>query len=180
MSHRLLPYARLAIAWTLTVFLPVSVAACGETASPEEGLVFPKDLAGAGFVQVRACRAPGEHSALGGFTVWVDPESHQAFEELWADPPRRTELPGQTVIVKETYQGPECASGDVFGWLAMKKEPGFDPDHGDWYWQEVTRAGEVRTDGRESGCTSCHRGADNTTCIGYGADHGRDYVCTEP
>ena len=36
-------------------------------------LIFPAaTFRQAGFQMVRACRAPGEHSALNGFTVWVN------------------------------------------------------------------------------------------------------------
>ena len=40
-------------------------------------LVFPTTFRQAGFQMVRACRAPGEHSALNGFTVWVNDDGRR-------------------------------------------------------------------------------------------------------
>lgn len=161
------------------------LVACGDGSAgdpppTDERLVFPRDLARSDYVQVRPCRAPGEHSALAGFTVWVDGEGAAAFEDLWADPPGLSELPDGTVVVKVVYDGSDCAPDDAAGWFAMEKRSGFDPEGGDWYWQEVAADGTLRVDGKDSACTGCHEGGSSTTCTGYGAFNGRDYVCTEP
>jgi hypothetical protein len=160
--------------------LGLLVCACGED-PPDSGseVFFPTDLRAGGYVQVRACRSPGEHSALGGFTVWTDPESSEAFDALWAG--TITEMPPGAIVVKENYGGSDCgAPEDVVGWVGMRKEPGEAPESGDWRWQEVSADGELRVDGADPGCIGCHRGSDDTTCRGYGADNGLDYICTEP
>ena len=39
------------------------------------------------------------------------------------------------------------------------KVSGFDPEHNDWFWGEITPGGEVRAEGRVEGCMNCHGGA---------------------
>ena len=160
-----------------TALLLVQVACGNREDPPEDALVFPTDLQGAGFVEVRGCRAPGEHSALAGFTVWVDPDSAPSFEALFAGGGPAS-MPDGATVVKETYLEADCASGSVDGWLVMQKRAGFDPAGGDWYWQQARVDRTVTTDGKDPGCTGCHQGV--ASCTGYGADAGLDYLCTAP
>lgn len=155
------------------------LAGCGEDPEPPvSGAFFPTELRSSAYVQVRTCRSPGEHSALGGFTVWTDPDSSDAFAALWAG--AASEMPPGAVVVKESYGGADCEPDDAVNWVAMKKEPGFAPESGDWHWQELGPSGDLRVDGADPGCITCHQGSPDTTCRGYGADNGLDYICTEP
>ena len=45
-------------------------------------VIFPAAFHQAGFRMVRACRAPGEHSALNGFTVWVNDAAAAIYDEI--------------------------------------------------------------------------------------------------
>jgi hypothetical protein len=160
----------------LPLLLASFVVGCGGgKTSPK--LVFDTDVRSA-YVEVRPCRSPGEHSGLGAFTVWIDPEGKAAFDALWNRDPSVTALPEGSVVVKEIYGGPQCDPKSVDHWVAMRKEPGFDPSHGDWHWQRVNPGDRVVTDGRDPTCTGCHAGTGS--CTGYGESAGLDYLCTVP
>jgi len=164
----------------LTVLLAGALASCKGTdnpGTPTPALIFDRDVR-ASYAEVRECRYPGEHSALAAFTVWISRDAEPAFRGLWADPPTETRLPPGAVVVKEIYESTECTPDAVERWVAMKKEPGLDPDHADWHWQEVTATGEVSVDGPDPACIDCHRGGDQASCAGYGELAGLDYLCT--
>ena len=129
---------------------------------------------------MRACRSPGEHSALAAFTVWVNPEALAVYEAIWADPASMTRMPEGSVVVKELYEGSDCTAENVRSWVVMKKEQGVDPAHADWYWQEVNAGGTIVVDGPTEECSGCHEGGSATTCAGYGEQNGFDYLCTAP
>src|SRR5262245_34854922 len=110
--------------------------------------IFPQDFRQSGFQMVRACRSPGEHSALNGFTVWADQSSAAQYDSilLGAVDGGAHEMPAGSIVVKEVYRDSDCVA--VERWVAMKKIPGFDPEHGDWSWQEMTANGVITVDGR--------------------------------
>jgi hypothetical protein len=168
-----------------TAFLVLALAGCngsseGPPSHDETGplLIFDTDIA-AHYTLVRSCRHPGEHSALNGFTVWVDKADETSFSAIWQTPPGVSALPPGAVVVKEIYTTETCDPGTVERWVAMKKEPGFDPTHSDWHWQEVSADHRVTTDGADDHCISCHTGND-PSCDGFGFATGRDYLCTAP
>ncbi len=64
-------------------------------------------------------------------------------------------LPG-AMLVKEQFD-PSPADRPA-GILAMeKREPGYDPENGDWRWIVVGAKGDVVKDGKIEQCSSCHR-----------------------
>ncbi len=158
-------------------FVAAILLSCGDSGGDET--IYPKDFRAAGYQLVRECRSPGEHSGISAFTVWVSPEAVGALEQLFASPDT-TAMPAGSVLVKEVYGGSACEETDVDHWVAMAKEPGFDPEHGDWHWQEVSADGAIVVDGRDSACIGCHAGDPSTTCTGFGEMNGFDYVCTTP
>lgn len=153
------------------------LAGCSAEQPASKPLVFERDVR-ASYTEVRACRSPGEHSGLNAFTVWVSKDAAAAFSSIWQTPPALDRMPAGTVVVKEVYSGTTCDKGQVERWVAMRKEPGFAPGHGDWHWQEVSGGGTLKEDGQGDTCVGCHRGAGS--CAGYGNDGGRDYLCTAP
>jgi hypothetical protein len=78
-------------------------------------------------------------------------------------------LPGQVpeggVIVKENYSGEE----ELKSVTVMHKQPGFDPDHRDWFWAKYAPDGTVQAAGQAAGCISCHS-----------AVNSNDYIFTFP
>jgi hypothetical protein len=110
--------------------------------------------------------------------VWVDGDHAAEFDEIWEDPPGRAEMPDGSVIVKVTFESTDCSPAALAGFFVMQKRAGFDPEGGNWYWQELAADRKVLTDGRDEQCSSCHRG--RASCEGFGAESGRDYTCTEP
>jgi len=147
--------------------------------------VFPATFKQAGFQMVRACRAPGEHSALNGFTVWVNESSAAAYDQILqaagidagGDAAAR-QMPDGSIVIKELYRDQTCSTVDR--WVAMKKIAGYDPASGDWFWQDVTAQSTITVEGRVPACSGCHEGRPDNTCIGYGAVNGMDYLCTAP
>lgn len=166
----------------LAIFLAISpvLLACGQPAEHGDETFFPKDLKQGGYAQVRACRYPGEHSGLGAFTVWVNAGARASFDAIWADPPQATQMQAGSIVVKEIYTTTTCAADQIDHWVAMKKEPGFDAAHGDWRWQEVESDGTITVNGKSAECSDCHEGRADTSCTGYGALNGKDYLCTVP
>ena len=143
--------------------------------------IFAQGFRQSGFQMVRACRAPGEHSALNGFTVWVDDAAAATYDQILLGGgndggPRQ--MPDGAIVIKELYRDRACATVDR--WVAMKKIGGFDPAHGDWFWQDVAAARTVTVEGQVPACSDCHEGRPNATCSGYGAVNGMDYLCTAP
>jgi hypothetical protein len=145
--------------------------------------IFPREFHQSGFQMVRPCRAPGEHSALNGFTVWVNETSAAAYDQLLQGASTGgdggvRQMPAGSIVVKELYRDPTCDTVDR--WVAMKKIAGFDPVNGDWFWQDVSAQGSINLEGRAPSCAGCHEGRADGTCIGYGAVNGMDYLCTAP
>ena len=81
-------------------------------------------------------------------------------------------LPLGSVLLKEEYEGVDCADdASLVQWRVMRKESaGFDSDDGDWQWQRVLAGREV-VEGTKASCIGCHR---VTECL------QRDYQCTLP
>jgi hypothetical protein len=140
--------------------------------------IFPVSFRQSGFHMVRACRAPGEHSALNGFTVWVDDAAAATYDQILSGGGAAQPMPDGAIVVKELYGDRECTVVDR--WVAMKKAAGFDPGRGDWYWQDLAADRAVVREGQLPACSDCHEGRDDGTCIGYGAVNGMDYLCTAP
>jgi hypothetical protein len=143
-------------------------------------LIFPATFRQAGFQMVRPCRAPGEHSALNGFTVWVSEAAAATYDEILSGGGDAAvhAMPDGAVVVKELYQDRACTAVDR--WVAMKKIAGFDSVHGDWFWQDVSAAAKVNAEGVLPSCSDCHEGRPDNTCIGFGNTNGMDYLCTAP
>jgi hypothetical protein len=150
-----------------------SSSGTGQESTPS---LLPANFQSIGFAQTRACRSPGEHSALGGFTVWVNNDALEAFQSLWAG--EVGSMPSGALVLKEIYADANCDHEKALFWVVMHKERGFDPAHGDWHWQQIDKTGVVSSDGRSSACIGCHQGTGS--CMGFGADASKDYLCTEP
>lgn len=149
---------------------------------PEAGppLIFDTNVR-QNYTLVRSCRSPGEHSGLNAYTVWVNATGASSYADVWKDPPAVTALAAGSLVVKEIYSSADCTPATVEHWVAMEKRPGFDPTNGDWFWQDVSASGKVRTNGTDAACIQCHTGNDpSSSCNGYGMKAGRDYLCTAP
>ncbi|GMV38457.1 MAG: hypothetical protein AMXMBFR64_01730 [Myxococcales bacterium] len=60
-----------------------------------------------------------------------------------------------SIVIKEHYM--DEASTDVKAWTTMeKREAGYAPDSGDWYWAKVMGDGTVEMDGTPAMCVGCH------------------------
>jgi hypothetical protein len=127
-------------------------------APPEEPL-FPADYAQT-YTMVRDCRFSIPHPSL--ITVHASPVSANAYTS------EAYPLPQGTVLVKTLYSDTNCE--DIAGWAVMqKREPGFAPASGDWYWQEVSVDRVVTNSGVIQSCVGCH-----SSCT------SRDWTCAEP
>lgn len=171
-----------ALAWprALLLLLATVAGACSSGSAAHEEPFFPATFRQAGFRRVRACRAPGEHSGLNGFTVWADDASADVYDSILAASGDVHQMPAGAIVVKELYDDRTCSEDQVDRWVAMKKVPGYDPANGDWMWQDVTGRRTLTSEGRVASCSACHAGGDDMTCAGYGELHGMDYLCTAP
>lgn len=144
---------------------------CSDPPAPAPTSFVPSDYARR-FTEVRGCRVTQEHVGEGvdggvvsNIRVWVNPESAAAYLANAAT------LPAGTLVIKEQFRDASCSR--LSSWTVMRKEPGFDPAHGDWHWQRVRSSDNgVVEDGRVARCFSaCHSEAH---CV------RRDWMCTEP
>jgi hypothetical protein len=69
------------------------------------------------------------------------------------------------IIVKENYMPDKT----LVALTVMYKEPGYDPEHGDWFWAKFSAEGEVQAAGKVADCIACH-----------GAVQSNDYIFTFP
>lgn len=143
--------------------LAVALSGCGDEgtapAPAGEDPVFPADYQQS-FTMVRDCRFSIPHPS----TITVHANATGAADYEAENYP----LPEGTVLVKTLYADPACTA--ISGWVVMeKREAGFSPSAGDWFWQEVNGDGSVADSGVIQSCIGCH-----AAC----AD--RDWTCTEP
>jgi plastocyanin len=102
---------------------------------------------------------PGQdpHGVL--LTTYLNPEAEEALEN------QPGEFAEGATLVKENY-GPDETLASL---TVMQKQPGYDPDHNDWFWAKYSPEGEIQAAGMPGGCISCH-----------GAVRSNDYVFSFP
>lgn len=68
-------------------------------------------------------------------------------------------VPQGAAVVMEHWE--RAADGSKRGPVMMmeKREPGYDPEHGDWRWVAVASSGALTGDGKIESCGGCHRDA---------------------
>ncbi len=143
----------------------LALAACGKGPTKEENgpePVFAADYLET-FTEVRDCRFSSSHPGM--IRVLVNDIGAAAY--LAGENP----LPVGTVVVKEVFDGTTCGDyGELGMWAAMRKEAsGFDPEDGDWHWQDVLPERSVPND-TKTRCIACHS---RDECA------PRDFMCTE-
>ena len=103
-----------------------------------------------------------------------DDESHA---RIWVSPRADgrvgSTLPNHSILVIEAFQDPAGPPS----WVGlMRKVPGYNGDHDDWFWAAYTPTGGVIEAGPLEGCASCHvSGADYVrSALRDPADHTGD------
>jgi hypothetical protein len=106
---------------------------------------------------------PSEHGSAAFVDVYVSPDHVDAFTSLEGD------MPQGMAIVKAAYGDAGGAPGELEALTVMAKmEPGYDPEHGDWYYGVLDPSGATAMQqGKLQMCIGCHEGA------------GTDYVFGE-
>ena len=69
-------------------------------------------------------------------------------------------VPVGTVVIKEKHPVANSKAAPVAVAAMIKREPGYDPEHGDWeyaYEQLVPVAEQKVTHGKMENCINCHR-----------------------
>jgi hypothetical protein len=61
-------------------------------------------------------------------------------------------LPDSTILVKENY----APDSTLVAVTVMFKVPGYNADHGDWYWLKRKPDGAIEAEGRVQSCIRCH------------------------
>ena len=171
----------------LAFLLLLALASCGSeepgpTAAPPAATSTATTAEGtttAPATRSRAAEAlPGLPPWTAGYREWTrltdeplpprDADPHLGTKTVYASKPATGgTFPADTVIVKEAFR----PGKDFIGLIAtMRKEPGADPEHGDWVFVEWARDAEDEAFtelARDAVCWTCHMGV---------AD--RDYVFT--
>jgi hypothetical protein len=145
--------------WSLLALVPALLAGCAEVDSINPQLVLPTDYR-TRFVQVRGCRPSLDH--MMSIVVRTPPNLALVYD----DGPYP--FPADSLVVAEQYQDGSCMS--LFGYVVMKKEPGYDPANGDWHWYVLDDNLHVQEGGKITRCTKCHRDCSKA----------RDHVCAQP
>ncbi|WMW22111.1 cytochrome P460 family protein [Methanolobus mangrovi] len=70
-------------------------------------------------------------------------------------------MPYETMVVKEGFN----ADKELTGIYLMYKSEGFNPENNDWFWAAYSSEGDVKTEGRASGCIGCHEGKEDVDYI---------------
>jgi hypothetical protein len=116
------------------------------------------------YQEVRDCRRSADHD-LEYIRVLASPEARAAYVE------RAQPFPIGAIILKEQYADSFCT--DLAGFSVMKKrEEGYAPTGGDWFWQRLEANMKVTSEGRITRCASCHKAC--TTAPGY------EWTCAVP
>lgn len=105
---------------------------------------------------------------------FVDTYVNEVGQAAYQDPDEEAEIPVGTIIVKTSWENeggkPSTTAGPTF--VMEKKEPGYDPDKGDWYyaihWENPPekmrqRFGSIYWQSpskKVDYCVSCHEGYD--------------------
>lgn len=106
---------------------------------------------------------------------FVDTYVNDVGKDAYHDPDEVAEIPVGTIIVKTSWESqggqPTTTPGPIF--VMEKKEPGYDPDNGDWYyaihWENPPEKMRQRFGGpiywqspseKVSYCVNCHAGYD--------------------
>jgi cytochrome c551/c552 len=74
-------------------------------------------------------------------------------------------MPEGSIIVKENYTPDE----ELAALTVMVKQPGYDPEHNDWFWVKYGADGAIQAAGKPVGCIACH-----------GSGLSNDYIFTFP
>ncbi len=102
-------------------------------------------------------RGQGPHGML--LSTYLNPVAEEAMKN------KPGVMPEGAIIVKENYKPNKTLAAITI----MKKQPGFDADHNDWFWAKYGPDGKVLAAGTPAGCISCH-----------GSVRSNDYIFTFP
>lgn len=105
------------------------------------------------FTRVNAAPMASQH-ATNAVDIWV---RNQALEAYLAVDPANTDArpdfgPG-TIIVKAHQRDDGSPDGLT---VMAKADPGFDPDHDDWWWARIENNGNAPFSGVVNFCVNCH------------------------
>jgi hypothetical protein len=145
----------------------LSCAACASDDSesspsdePGPGKFAPDYRSSAAFFTQTSKLLPG-NSPHGASQIWYSSNLKPLISE------ERFSAPEGTVSIKEFDAN---GDGKLDGLAVMiKREPGYDPENGDWYYDMRTVAGEIMPDpppGKISMCVGCHGQFKDTDYLG--------------
>lgn len=148
---------------TRTSFLLLAAACAGAPADSDTDTVLPDD----------ATLAADLWTAIADYEDWGRPDG-------WEDTPAESgdhmgafivrfdndillswdgqnEAPENAISVKEQYS--DLDGTTLTALTVMQKVPGYDPEHGDWFWAMYDADGMVAEAGRVEMCSGCHSAA---------------------
>lgn len=128
----------------------------GETgsASVDEDAIVTAALDYSSYEQIDAAAMASAHGLADTVHIWVPPDHAPAYRAVDPDDAEASAGfdPG-TILVKEHLD----AGGESVGLTVMYKgEPGYDPEHGDWWWGNLALDGTINDGGAVDYCIACH------------------------
>lgn len=105
---------------------------------------------------------PGTEAMMEGNGVHGDYVSiYVSDNALSAAQAKESVMPYETIVLKEGFNADE----ELTGVYIMYKSEGYDPENNDWFWASYAPDGAVRSEGKVSGCISCHEGKSDVDYI---------------
>jgi hypothetical protein len=120
---------------------------CFQQDNAKTSQLLPPDYSSS-FVLARNCRYSTSHARF----LKVLTDSKETNDAYLAG---NCLLPVNSMVLAEEFENANCTS--LIGYTLMKKVPGYDPSHNDWYWQELDDMRNLLEDGHAQPCIDCHQ-----------------------
>jgi hypothetical protein len=130
-------------------FLVSLMAGCFQQDSDKTSQMLPPDYS-SNYVLARNCRYSIGHKRY----LKVLSNSKETNDAYLAG---NCLLPVNSLVLAEEYDKADCSS--LVGYTLMRKDPGYDPSHNDWNWQELDDMRNVLKMGHNQTqtCVDCHQ-----------------------
>lgn len=155
-------------AWLVSVAWPLAGCGAGDDAALQAEASTYRD-----FTPINARPFPtAQHQDHPLVNVWANDLAAAPYRQLSAEPGSVAVFPVGAMIVKEML---DADGGAPLLTVIARSPPGFDPDHGDWWYGRLTVDGDATGAGlvgRVGFCIGCHAAATDHL-FGVAADNLR-------
>lgn len=99
----------------------------------------------------------GENPHGASTRIYINDVAHEFARRYEDNPDLKPEpFPVGSIILKENHRS--WLPGNLVEFTAMlKREKGYAPESGDWFWLKASPGGKIWREGKTDGCINCHR-----------------------